>query len=283
MTTFRSRIVCGKIEVPMPKATLLLVLLMLSGTISPASPTAAAEWWTPEAGLTWQIQFSGSDIDPSLDVDVYDLDGWDTDVETIESLHERGIRVVCYISVGTFEDWRPDAGQYPDEILGNSWDEWEGERFVDIRRIDLLTPIIEARFDMCRDKGFDAIEPDNIDSYGGGLEGTGFDLTEADQLAFNQWIAEEAHERGLAIGQKNVPELTTDLEPDYDFAITEDCFVDGWCEEMLPYIEHDKPVFAIEYTDVDANLAEICPKASDMEFSVVLKNRDLDAWRNSCP
>ena len=193
------------------------------------------------------------------------------------------MHVLCYISVGTFEDWRPDADLFPDEVIGDAWYEWEGERFVDIRRIDLLAPIIEARFDMCRDKGFDAIEPDNIDSYGGGLAATGFDLTETDQLAFNLWIAEEAHERGLAIGQKNVSELTAQLQSVYDFAVTEDCYVDGWCEEVEPYIANGKPVFAIEYTDVDADLTEICPIATEIQFSVVLKNRDLDAWRESCP
>lgn len=263
------------------RSLLLFVVLM------PAMPLAAhaqeASWWQPEPGLDWQIQFAGDAIDLTLDVAVYDLDGFETDAETVAMLQRRDVRVLCYVSVGTWEEWRPDADAFPDEVIGNAWAEWDGERFLDIRQQEVLLPLIAARFDMCRDKGFDGIEPDNIDTYQTGREITGFDLTEADQIAWNLAIADLAHERGLAIGQKNIPDLTEALEPHFDFAVTEDCFVDGWCEQMTPYTAAGKAVFAIEYTDVDADLEIICPQAADMRFSVVLKHRELDAWRQACP
>jgi hypothetical protein len=239
-------------------------------------------WWTPSIGDTWQIQFAASDVDPALAVDVIDLDAFETDAETVSGLQDRGMRVLCYVNAGAWEDWRPDAGSFPDEIIGLAWPEWEGERYLDIRRLDLLGPIIEARLDMCAKKGFDGIEPDNIDTYQTGEEATGFAITEADQVAFNLWLAEEAHARDLAIGQKNIGDLTPDLVERFDFAVTEDCFVDGWCERMSPYIAAGKPVFAIEYTDTGADLDIICPQAAALGFSVVLKHRDLDAWAERC-
>ena len=265
----------------------LMLLLPVMGVLpgqalaQASRPESTASWWQPSAGLSWTIQFSG-EIDTGLPVDVYDLDGFDTSAETVAMLQERGSRVLCYISTGTWEDWRPDAGQFPQDIIGNSWDEWDGERFLDIRQLDVLAPLLEARIEMCRDKGFDGIEPDNIDTFQNGEDVTGFDLTRQDQVRFNRWLAGAAHERGLAIGQKNIPELTADLLDAFDFAVTEDCFADDWCEDITDYIGQDKPVFAIEYTDRMPDLAAFCPDAAALGFSVILKHRELDGFRQDC-
>jgi hypothetical protein len=239
--------------------------------------------WHPKLGTSWQIQFSEPLVSDPLDVQAYDLDGFETSATTVADLHEHGVHVLCYVSMGTWEDWRPDAGQYPAAVIGKEWTEWKGERFLDIRRLDLLAPVIEARLDMCKAKGFDAVEPDNIDTYQDGKAITGFDLTAADQIRFNLWLAKAAHERDLAIGQKNIPDLTTDLEPHFDFAVTEDCFADSWCDDVRPYLDHDKAVFAIEYTDTRVKLKAICPGAVADGYSVILKHRDLDAWSATCP
>ena len=235
--------------------------------------------WHPAPGLTWQWQLDDPEIEPIRKVDVYDIDGFGATKEMVGQLHALGIRAICYIDAGTWEDWRPDAGDYPAEIIGKSWPEWEGERFVDIRRLDLLGPILEKRFDLCAVKGFDAIEPDMIDTY---EADTGFDISRNDQLAFNRWIADQAHALGLAIGQKNVPELTPELVDAFDFAITEDCLADSWCEQMQPYTDAGKAVFAAEYTDREMTLAKICPRLKALGFSGILKHRDLDAWLESC-
>jgi hypothetical protein len=66
--------------------------------------------------------------------------------------------------------------------------------------MDLLESIMEARLDMCKAEGFDGIEPDNVDGF---LNDTGFPLTYEDQLRYNIWLADKAHERGLSIGLKN--------------------------------------------------------------------------------
>jgi hypothetical protein len=74
-----------------------------------------------------------------------------------------------------------------------------------------------------------------------------------------------------------------DLLPYFDWALTEDCFDQGWCGDMQPFITAGKPVFAAEYTDTGMTTAQFCPQANAMNFSAILKHRDLDAWREGCP
>ena len=66
---------------------------------------------------------------------MYDIDLFDNDVAAVAALHAQGSVVICYISVGSWEDWRPDAGQFPSEVLGNDYEGWPGEKWLDIRRI----------------------------------------------------------------------------------------------------------------------------------------------------
>ncbi len=235
-------------------------------------------WWRPAVDTTWQWQLEGA-IDTSFDVDMYDVDLFDTQAETVQALKDQGLAVICYISAGSWEDWRPDADRFPPEVLGKDYEGWPGEKWLDIRRLDLLAPILGARLDQCAAKGFDGVEPDNIDAY---TNDTGFPLTYADQLAFNRWLAEQAHARGLSIGLKNDPQQVADLLPYFDWALTEDCFDQDWCEDVLPFIEAGKPVFAAEYTDTGIALSDFCPQANEMRVSAILKNRELDAHRAAC-
>ncbi len=239
-----------------------------------------SEWWHPVPGLTWQWQLTDLPVDTSVDADVYDLDLFDTNPEIINELHSKGRKVICYISVGSREDWRPDAEQFPALVLGNEYDGWPGERWLDIRQIDLLAPIMRARFDLCKMAGFDAIEPDNIEIHD---NDTGFDISYDDQIVYARWLAEEAHSRGLAIGIKNAPDMVADSLEFYDFAITEDAFEYGWIENMLPFINSGKPVFAAEYTDMKVDFNSACKWGKSKNVSFILKTRELDRLRVTCP
>ncbi len=261
----------------------ILSLFVIVGAWFPASD--ATGWWRPSAGIAWDVQFA---IDPEAElvpppgpISAIDLDGGETLPATVDALHQRGIRALCYVNAGAWEEWRPDAGDYPDAIIGRAYPDWPGERFVDIRALTVLGPILEVRLDRCAALGFDAIELDNIDTM---HAETGFMLTENDQLVFNRWLAGEAHDRGLAIFQKNIPELAADLVDTYDGAVTEDCAADGWCDDMAPYPDANKPVLAIEYSDVTdpGEFAAMCADRALGQLSLILKNRDLDASRVAC-
>jgi hypothetical protein len=49
-------------------------------------------------------------------------------------------------------------------VLGKT-NGWLGERWLDIRRLPVLEPIMRARLAPCKAKGFDGVEADNVDGY----------------------------------------------------------------------------------------------------------------------
>ncbi len=238
----------------------------------------ATQRWIPTPGMTWQWQLTDA-LDLTVPVHVYDLDLFETSAETVQTIKQQDQHVICYVNVGAWEEWRPDANAFPSSIIGKDYAGWAGEKWLDIRQINLLAPIMEQRFDQCRDKGFDGIEPDNLDNY---ENDTGFNINRADQLAYLNWLADAAHARGLSIGLKNVPEFVPDVLSKYDWALTESCFKQGWCDQLTPFIEANKAVFAAEYTDEGSTTAQFCPLARQLRISAILKNRNLDAYRDAC-
>ena len=246
-----------------------------TATAASPTPTVGSGVWRPSPGVSWQWQLTGK-VDLSVDVEMYDIDLFDTSDAVVDQLHSLGRVAVCYVSAGSWEDWRPDAGSFPGEVLGRS-NGWPGEKWLDIRRIDILGPIMEARMDLCVRKGFDGIEPDNIDGY---TNNTGFPLSAADQLAYNKFLAGAAHARGLSIGLKNDVEQVKALEPWFDWAINEQCAQYNECGQLSPFIAAGKAVFHVEY---GLNLSQFCPSTTALGLSSMKKNLDLDAWRQPCP
>lgn len=240
-----------------------------------ASPGPGGEIWSPAPGTSWQWQLT-TPVDTSVTADVYDIDLFDNDASVVADLHAAGRAVVCYMSAGSYEDWRSDAGLFPASVLGSN-NGWPGEKWLDIRQIDVLAPIMEARLDLCQEKGFDAVEPDNIDGY---TNRTGFPLTAADQLAYNRWLADAAHERGLGIALKNDVDQVDELVGDFDFAINEECFRYNECLAVVPFILAGKAVLHVEYNQLTTIF---CPVTTLLGFSSMKKQLDLDAWLEPCP
>jgi hypothetical protein len=225
-------------------------------------------------GSSWQWQLTGR-LDLSIEADVYELDAFGTEAGVVARLHAAGRRAICYVDAGSHEDFRPDGAGVPTDILGKS-NGWPGERWVDIRRWDVLAPVLAARLQLCRSKGFDAVELDNVDGY---LADTGFPLSAHDQLLFNRRLAELAHGHGLAAGLKNDLEQAEVLEPEFDFAVNEECFAEDECERLSPFITAGKAVFHVEY---DVATAEFCPVTRALGFSSMRKRLELGAWRQPC-
>lgn len=252
-------------------------------------------------GTTWQWQLSGR-TDLTINAGVYDLDLFDTDQATVAAVHARGARAVCYLETGSWESYRPDAASFPASVLGRTMGGYPDERYVDIRQLDALRPVIGKRLDLCKQKGFDGVEPDIDDSViDVGAAGIGFPVTYADQIAFNTMVAQEAHARGLAIALKNgtfgtaAGRFVTDMQPLVDFAINEECVAAGnVCGLLKVFVDHGKPVFHTEYlsdyrgsstTDYAQVLTSFCTTTTALQFSSILKDSSdsLSAWRRSCP
>lgn len=242
------------------------------------APIANEALWRPQPGLTWQWQLT-TPVDLTVDAEVFNIDLFDNAADVVAALQAKGRRVICYISAGSLEAWRSDASQFPAAVLGKPYPGWPGERWLDIRRMDLLGPIMLARLDLCRDKGFDGVEFDNVDGY---TNDTGFALTAADQLRYNAWLANEARKRGLSPGLKNTPGQTLALLPYFEWALVESCLAQGWCATLEPFIKQGKAVFAAEYMHTGVRLADACAQARALQLSLVVKKRELDAYREDC-
>jgi len=267
----------------MKKTACLIGLLMILGSVSGSKISAQTDEpppiWQPAPGTTWQLQLQG-EINTAWDVTMYDIDLFDTPQEIIDELHEAGRIVICYFSAGSHEDWREDANDFPESVLGEDLDGWPGERWLDIRQLEDLGPIMEARLDLAVEKKCDGVDPDNVNGY---ANDTGFPLTDEDQLAYNRWLAEEAHARNLSIGLKNDLDQIEDLVAYFDWALNEQCFQFDECDMLLPFIETGKAVFGVEYIESEGDPAEYCPLANELGFSWLTKTLDLgDEPPNSC-
>lgn len=260
---------------PASAAVSITVALLLTAVSAYATRAEPARWVPPRA-TSWQWQLTGT-LDLNVNAAMFDVDLFNTPASTVAALHARGRRAICYISAGTWEDWRPDAGRFPADVLGSVVSGWPNERWLDIRRLDVLGPIMEARLNQCRDKGFDGVEPDNVDGY---ANRSGFPLTAADQIRYNRWIAAAAHARGLSVGLKNDLDQIPQLVDVFDWALAEQCFEYKECDRLKPFVAAGKAVFVVEYK-IAASV--FCPLASKLGFNAMRKNLSLNAFREACP
>jgi hypothetical protein len=213
-----------------------------SGGSTGGSGGSTGTQWTPPQHLTWYWQLQGT-VNNSEPVAAYDIDGFETSAAEVAALHAQGKHVICYIDVGTSETFRPDFASFPAAVQGSS-NGWPGEKWLDIRQLSVLEPIMTARFQICKEKGFDAVEPDNMDGY---ENKSGFPLTAQQQLTYDEWVATEVHSLGMAVFQKNDGEQTSQLETHFDGALDEQCNQYSECSSFQPYLTAGKPVLNAEY------------------------------------
>ncbi|MYV96896.1 endo alpha-1,4 polygalactosaminidase [Streptomyces sp. SID3343] len=185
----------------------------------------------------------------------------------------QGIYNICYVNAfqtqrGAEKEWRDDLLLRRDDgtvVYDGFWK----EALLDLRTPEKRSAVAEkvnGWIDECANKGFQAVEPDNYDSF------TRSDdlLTDADAKAYITLLSEHTHKRGLAIAQKNTSELSEDrATTGLDFAIAEECGQNNECGDYTKAFGNH--VIAIEYTS--KGLSTACRKWGD-SLSVV--RRDLD-------
>lgn len=252
-----------------------LALTGVAGCAPGDDDGAPADRWRPTADVvSWQYQLTGG-FAPGIPADVYDVDPDLVDAPTVTRLQDRGSRVLCYLSVGSVEEWRTDAGDLPDEVIGEPLAGWPDERWLDVRASEVLLGWVEPRLRRCAAAGFDGVELDNIDAY---ANETGFPITADDELAYVRALVGAAHAQGLAVALKNAPELVPALVDSVDLAVVEECFAEASCDDYLPLVEAGRPVLVVEY----GPLAPHCGAAGRAGFSLIGKDLDLGAALQTC-
>jgi Glycoside-hydrolase family GH114 len=170
-------------------------------------------------------------------VDIYDIDGFLTTPAEVRAIHTRWQaatlphpRAICYIDLA-WEIYRPDATPgrgFPARTLGSVYYGYPDERWVDLRQLHALKPMLDRRIRMCAAKGFDAVEFDDIDSYDPPSE-TGFHLTPGDLQNFLAVADNDVHRHGMTVLWKNSPLLAWWGRSYADGAVVEECYVYHQC------------------------------------------------------
>jgi hypothetical protein len=238
----------------------------------------------------WQLAVPVKE-NPDPTIKIYDIDMFQNETSgAVQMLHAKGYKVICYLDVGSWENWRDDAADFPKSILGTTYSGFPDERWLDIRDVNpeksktgaKLADILRKRFDRGQRMGCDAIEPDNIDGYDTTAhESSGFPLTYEDQIYFNLWVANEAHTRGMLVALKNDINQAHDarIYNAFDFVVSEQCFQYNECSYFTDFLRLNKPVFEAEYK---LALSKFCTKAKSMRISAIKKRPALDAARQDC-
>ena len=262
----------------MARAPLAALAALLAAACGGGSGGGGAGVRSPSSarpiGLHWQLS---GDFDPAKDIPllahrtVFDLDGELTPGSTVDALHALGpeVRVVCYFDAGVYESYRSDASLFPARIIGDPDEGWPDSYWLDIRQRDVILPILRHRMtDWCLAKGFDAIEPDETEVYG---NASGFPITQADNDAFNQAVAAQAHQLGLSVGLKGNNARAAYLAADFDWALSEQCWEYEECDGLKAgFADRGKAVFTVDY-----NVDPDCATADSWHLNSMRRDLDL--------
>ncbi|MEP7059236.1 MAG: endo alpha-1,4 polygalactosaminidase [Actinomycetota bacterium] len=241
-----------------------------------------------------------------FDIDIYQDPGCSGGVANIRNknavaaIHANGAHAMGYINAGSIENFRTDYPQYVSFdsscngcLIGSTYFGYRNEHWLSISDDGSVTGInpntgvretparfirneLTLRMADARADAFDAIEFDNVESY---TNKNGFHTTAAQQLAFNESIANRAHSLGFTVALKNDLGQATDLQPYFDFAVSEQCFQYSECGTPAPGLRawpstYGKAVFNVEYA---GKLRNFCPLANrpSYNFNSIQKDANL--------
>jgi hypothetical protein len=151
---------------------------------------------------------------------------------------------------------------------------WPDEVLLDTstaRKRAAIAQVLGRWIDGCARDGFQAVEPDNLDSW---TRSHGR-LTAKGNFALARRLIRRAHAAGLAIGQKNAAEKTrTGRRAGFDFAVAESCQVYHECDAYTGV--YGAEVLEIEYADEagERGFAAAC-RAHGATLSINYRDHDL--------
>lgn len=148
---------------------------------------------------------------------------------------------------------------------------WPDEVLLDIRtakKRDALAAINRSWFNRCRRDGFQAIEPDNLDSWTRSRKL----IKKSHAIGYAKRLVRDAHRSKLAIAQKNSPQLSR-RGIGFDFAVAEDCEVYRECGQYTKV--YGSRLIEIEYSDNGRSAFRRACDARRGKASVILRDRDV--------
>jgi Glycoside-hydrolase family GH114 len=236
-----------------------------------ASASAANAPVAPPVHAMFSYQIGGP-FPPEPGIGIVDRDRHDTPAA--------GLYNVCYInafqSQADEHRWwlrRPRSlllFRHGRAVVDGQWNEQLLDTSTAAKR-RALARILGTWMAGCARTGFNAVEPDNLDSWSRS-EGR---LSVHDNLAFAAALVRRAHALGLAIAQKNAVEISaTGKRIGFDFAIAEECQAYSECNGYTRvYGDH---VIEIEYPDNGgvAGFNAAC-KARGSQISIDYRDRDV--------
>lgn len=254
-------------------ASAAVTVAVVASLMSGATPSTAAAVRLPPVNGKFDIQLGGS-YPPAKSVKIVDRDR--------TSDPARGRYNLCYVNAFQTQAserafWLRKA--HADLILRDQAGHlvgdpgWPGEYVLDTRtraKRARIAAIVNRWIDGCAARGYQAVDPDNLDTW------TRFEqLTRKGNLALAGLIADHAHARGLAIGQKNTAELGArgKREAGFDFAVVESCQVYDECDRYTQV--YGSRVLEIEYTDTPRSAFTEACRARGTKASVILRDRDI--------
>jgi len=120
----------------------------VSSTATATATVAAGSWWKPAVHSAWHWQLDDLvDFNNIHPVVFYDIDLFNNPAADVAHLHSLGIKVVCYFSAGSYEDGRPDSGQFTAADKGSKMQGWP-EYWIDTRSTNVRN-IMTARIQLC--------------------------------------------------------------------------------------------------------------------------------------
>jgi hypothetical protein len=221
----------------------------------------------PPADVRWFAQLDG-DVDLSRDFELFYLDALNVDAAELSALHAQGKHYLCYLSAGTLESFRDDAGDFPDSVIGNELSGYPNEHWLDVRS-DSVRSLMARRVQALAALGCDGVPPSSLAVQ---AADTGFDLSLGDALDYARWLAERVHAAGMSAGLTGPAELTQELWPTFDFGLAIGCVTGSGCSEYAPLRQAKKPVLHLELGGEQA-APGLCKSAQMLGFEALVSDR----------
>jgi endo-alpha-1,4-polygalactosaminidase (GH114 family) len=295
-------------------AIILAATLSVLGLVYRTPSASAAIWWRPGQITAWayMIGYNQPIIVPSfisspagrhpntaVDVDLGDDTGLASNgmpnvdanvVQSVRNIRAARAHAICYVDVGTVENWRSDYRLFDPSEIGSAMPGWSGENFVNVNDwsrpvpapYETIQQIMTKRFKLCQEEGFAGIEADNVDAYTDGNLG-GFTISQIQQETLVNKLVSLAHSDGLAYFLKNEingDSFISNEAPKVDGEIVEQCWQYRECSALGIFVHEGKPILNVEY---DApSKSTLCREANAFPMASDSENLDVTEINYSC-